>query len=51
MAPRIPRKKGQRDNSTKHSDLYTDENTKDTIKGLGYATVKSAQTTVNKIKR
>ena len=37
--PRIPRKKGQRRNSKKHSDLYTDENPKRTIKGLGFATV------------
>jgi hypothetical protein len=39
MAPRIPRKKGQRANSKKHSDLYTDENPKGTIKGLGFAKV------------
>jgi len=51
MAPRIPRKKGQRANSKQHSDLYTDENPKGTIKGLGFATVKSAQSSVNKIKR
>ena len=50
MAPRIPRKKGQRANSKKHSDLYTDENPKGTIKGLGFATVKDAQASVNKIK-
>jgi hypothetical protein len=51
MAPRIPRKKGQRANSKQHSDLYTDENPKGTIKGLGFATVKTAQSSVNKIKR
>ena len=34
--PRIPRKKGQPANSKKHSDLYTDENPKGTIKGLGF---------------
>ena len=34
--PRIPRKKGQPANSKKHSDLYTDENPKDTIHGLGF---------------
>ena len=51
LAPIIPRKKGQRANSKKHSDLYTDENPKGTIKGLGFATVKSASTSVNKIKR
>jgi len=50
MAPRIPRKKGQRRNSKSHSDLYTDENPKGTIKGLGFATVKSASTSVAKIK-
>ena len=33
-APRIPRKKGQPAGSKKHSDLYTDENNKGTIKGL-----------------
>ena len=50
MAPRIPRKKGQRANSKKHSDLYTDENPKGTIKGLGFARVKDAKTSVAKIK-
>ena len=33
--PRIPRKKGQPTGSDKHSDLYTDENPKGTIHGLG----------------
>ena len=50
MAPRIPRKKGQRANSKKHSDLYTDENPKGTIKGLGFAKVKDATSSVAKIK-
>ena len=50
MAPRIPRKKGQRANSKKHSDLYTDENRKGTIKGLGFAKVKDAMASVAKIK-
>lgn len=50
MAPRIPRKKGQRANSKKHSDLYTDENPKGTIKGLGFAKVKDAISSVAKIK-
>ena len=50
MAPRIPRKKGQRANSKKHSDLYTDENPKGTIRGLKFATVKDAKASVNKIK-
>ena len=36
--PRIPRKKGQPKGSKKHSDLYTDENPKGTIKGLKFAT-------------
>ena len=39
---RIPRKKGQPAKSKKHSDLYTDENPKGTIKGLKFATVKDA---------
>ena len=33
MAPRVPRKKGQPAKSKKHSDLYTDEDPKGTIKG------------------
>ena len=49
-APRIQRKKGQRRSSSKHSDLYTDENPKGTIKGLKFATVKDAQKSVSKIK-
>ena len=49
-APRIPRKKGQHRGSSKHSDLYTDENPKGTIKGLKFATVKDAKASVNKIK-
>lgn len=32
---RIPRKPGQKAGSDKHSDLYTDENPKGTIHGLG----------------
>ena len=35
-APRKPRKKGQHRNSPSHSDLYTDENPKGTIKGLKF---------------
>lgn len=50
-APRIPRKKGQRANSKKHSDLYTDENPKGTIHGLGFKDVKTAKASVSKIKR
>ena len=49
-APRIPRKKGQPANSDKHSDLYTDENPKGTIHGLGFKDVKTAKASVNKIK-
>ena len=49
-APRKPRKKGQHRNSPNHSDLYTDENPKGTIKGLKFATVKDATKSVSKIK-
>jgi hypothetical protein len=48
--PRIPRKKGQPANSKKHSDLYTDENPKGTIKGLGFKDVETAKASVSKIK-
>tara|TARA_Y100000996_G_scaffold218149_1_gene171438 strand:- start:696 stop:1010 length:315 start_codon:yes stop_codon:yes gene_type:complete len=48
--PRKPRKKGQHRGSSSHSDLYTDENPKGTIKGLKFATVKDAKASVNKIK-
>jgi len=46
---RKPRKKGQHRNSPNHSDLYTDENPKGTIKGLKFATVKDAEASVRKI--
>ena len=49
-APRKPRKKGQHRNSPNHSDLYTDENPKGTIKGLKFATVKDAKASVSKIR-
>ena len=49
-APRIPRKKGQPAGSDKHSDLYTDENPKGTIKGLGFKDVATAKASVSKIK-
>jgi len=49
-APRKPRKKGQHRGSSSHSDLYTDENPKGTIKGLKFATVKDAKASVSKIK-
>ena len=48
--PRIPRKKGQKAGSKKHSDLYTDENPRGTIHGLKFATVKDAKASVSKIK-
>ena len=48
--PRVPRKPGQPAGSDKHSDLYTDENPKDTIHGLKFATVKDAEASVKKIK-
>ena len=49
-AKRIPRKKGQHRQSSSHSDLYTDENPKGTIKGLKFATVDDAEASVRKIK-
>ena len=48
--PRIPRKKGQPANSKKHSDLYTDENPKGTIHGLGFKDVETAKASVSKIR-
>jgi len=48
--PRIPRKKGQPAGSDKHSDLYTDENPKGTIKGLGFKDTATAKASINKIK-
>jgi len=47
--PRIPRKKGQPAGSDKHSDLYTDENPKGTIQGLGFKDVDTAKASVKKI--
>ena len=49
-ARRIPRLKGQPANSDNHSDLYTDENPKGTIHGLGFKDVATAKASVNKIK-
>ena len=49
--PRIPRKKGQPANSKKHSDLYTDENPKGTIHGLGFKNVATAKASVSKIRK
>jgi hypothetical protein len=48
--PRVPRKKGQPANSKKHSDLYTDENPKGTIHGLGFKDVATAKASVSKIR-
>lgn len=48
--PRIPRKPGQPAGSKKHSDLYTDENPKGTIQGLGFKDVATAKQSVSKIK-
>ena len=47
--PRIPRKKGQPAGSKKHSDLYTDENPRGTIHGLGFKDVKTAEASIKKI--
>ena len=48
---RIPRKSGQPAKSKLHSDLYTDENPKGTIKGLGFKDETSARKSVSKIRR
>ena len=48
--PRIPRKPGQKAGSDKHSDLYTDENPKGTIHGLGFTDRAKAVQSINKIK-
>ena len=47
--PRIPRKKGQPAKSKKHSDLYTDEDPKGTIHGLGFKNASVARASVKKI--
>ena len=47
---RIPRKPGQKAGSKKNSDLYTDENPKGTIHGLGFTDGAKARQSVNKIK-
>ena len=51
MNKRIPRKKGQPAKSDKHSDLYTDEDPKGTIKGLGFNDKRTAELSVAKIRR
>mgnify|MGYP001482078229 CR=1 FL=1 len=48
--PRIPRKAGQPAKSKKHSDLYTDEDPKGTIHGLGYKDESTARASVTKIR-
>jgi len=48
--PRVPRKKGQKAKSKKHSDLYTDEDPKGTIHGLKFATEADAKKSVSKIR-
>ena len=48
--PRVPRKPGQKAGSDKHSDLYTDENPKGTIHGLGFVDREKATQSINKIK-
>jgi len=48
---RIPRKKGQPAKSDKHSDLYTDEDPKGTIHGLGYKDESTARASVTKIRK
>ena len=48
--PRIARKAGQKAGSDKHSDLYTDENPKGTIHGLGFTDAAKARESINKIK-
>jgi hypothetical protein len=47
---RIPRKPGQPAGSDKHSDLYTDENPKGTIQGLGFTDKAKAKQSVSKIR-
>jgi len=49
-AKRIPRKPGQKQGSDKHSDLYTDEDPKGTIHGLGFTDGETARKSVSKIK-
>jgi len=47
-APRIPKTRKNQDPDT-HSDLYTDENPKGTIHGLGFKDVATAKASVKKI--
>ncbi len=51
---RIARKKGQKKKSSKHSDLFTDEDPKGTIHGLGFkdaATARKGVGIINKANR
>ena len=48
--PRIPQKPGQKNKSDKHSDLYTDEDPKGTIHGLGFTDKKKAKQSLSKIR-
>jgi hypothetical protein len=48
---RIPRKKGQKRKSKKHSDLYTDEDPKGTIHGLGFKDESTARASITKIRK
>jgi hypothetical protein len=50
---RVPEKKkdGTKRPKSKHSDLYTDEDPKDTIKGLGFKDKKTALESIKKIER
>ena len=48
---RIPRKKGQKAKSKKHSDLYTDEDPKGTIHGLGFKDEATARASITKIRK
>ena len=50
-AKRIPRKKGHKRKSKKHSDLYTDEDPKGTIHGLGFKDEATARSSVSKIRK
>ena len=48
---RIPRKDCQKAKSDKHSDLYTDEDPKGTIHGLGFKDAKKAEDSIDIIKK
>jgi hypothetical protein len=48
---RIPREPGQPAKSSKHSDLYTDEDPKGTIKGLGFKDASTAKQGISKINK